>query len=329
MRKWQRLSVMPLAVCAAICLANASWLLGKPGKSILVTHLGAAQGFEEQGLTLYSCKADRIHRPLAPYLENTIPAVARAFALGAEMADVDIHPTSDGEFVVFHDWTVDCLTDGHGTTRDLPIATLKRLDIGYRLTFDHGRTFPFRGKFVGAMPTLGEMLAAFPARSFILVIKSNDPAEADLLVDYLKRRNVDFHRIRIFGGDRPVARLHAVAPQLVASSEATVKTCLIRYLAMGWTGFIPSACRNAVVPVPLNYRRLLWGWPNLFVDRMAKVNSLVLLSGPYERHSDKPGMNFIDSREQLDALPADYAGAIFVGRMEVIGPAARRRGMLR
>jgi glycerophosphoryl diester phosphodiesterase len=325
MRRLPRILIGVGAIATTIYVANASWAFGTPGRPILVAHLGIGQHFDERGLKMTDCKADRMRPPTNPYLDNTIASVGRAFALGADVADIDIHPTSDGAFVVFHDWIVDCRTNGHGVTRELPLAVLKRLDIGYLYTADHGRTYPFRGRFVGAMPSLDEMLAAFPGRDFTLVIKSNDPSEADLLVAYLRRHHAELGRISVFGGDRPVARLRQLLPHLRTSSEASAKSCILRYLAIGWTGTIPAACRDSIVPVPSNYRGLLWGWPNLFVKRMARVNSAVYLAGPYVRHSASPGMNFIDTPEQLDAIPRDYAGAIFGDHIEVIGPALRRR----
>jgi glycerophosphoryl diester phosphodiesterase len=65
----------------------------------------------------------------------------------------NVHPTTDGQFAVFHDWTLDCRTDGHGITREHSIADLKKLDIGYGYTTDGGRRYPFRGSGVGMMPT--------------------------------------------------------------------------------------------------------------------------------------------------------------------------------
>ncbi len=173
------------------------------------------------------------------------------------------------------------------------------------------------------------MLHAFPDKSFTLVIKSNDRTEADRLVAYLRRNHADWRKISVFGGERPIARLRELAPDLRSSSEKSARACLTRYLEIGWTGMSPAACRNAIVPVPFNYRGLLWGWPNLFVKRMARVNSAVLLVGPYEHHSEKPGMNFVDTPEQLAALPDDYAGEVFTGQIDVIGPAARSRGRVR
>jgi glycerophosphoryl diester phosphodiesterase len=42
------------------------------------------------------------------------------------------------------------------------MTSLKKLDIGYGYTADGGKTYPFRGKAIGLMPTLTEVLQAFP-----------------------------------------------------------------------------------------------------------------------------------------------------------------------
>ncbi len=59
------------------------------------------------------------------------------------MVEIDVAPTKDGKMVLFHDWTVDCRTNGKGETRDLTLAELKALDIGYGYTADGGKTYPF------------------------------------------------------------------------------------------------------------------------------------------------------------------------------------------
>ena len=312
-----------------VYLANASWIWGSPGRTMLITHLGMHQHFDERGLSLYACKADRMLPSTHPYLENTIAGIGEAFQLGADIGDIDVQPTRDGDYVVFHDARLECRTNGRGSVWDKTVAELKALDIGYGYTADGGRTYPFRGKFVGAMPTLGQMLDAYPNRRFMLVMKSNDPVEGDLLLAWLRRHHVDLRRIQVMGGDRPAARLRQLAPMLRVGSRRTMKACLTRYLAIGWIGAIPQACRNTVMMVPLNYRRAVWGWPNLFVERMARANTSVILIGNFERHSDRPGMNAIDTSAQLAVLPRDYAGQIFTSRIDVTGPAARARGLIR
>ncbi|MFG3757139.1 glycerophosphodiester phosphodiesterase family protein, partial [Klebsiella pneumoniae] len=72
--------------------------------------------------------------PTHPYLENTIASLQAAFAAGADIAEVDVHPTTDGQFAVFHDWTLDCRTNGSGVTREHAMAELRTLDIGYGYT---------------------------------------------------------------------------------------------------------------------------------------------------------------------------------------------------
>ena len=328
MRLWHKIAIGVCAVLLILYPANASWLWGRPGRPTFITHLGLHQRFDERGLSLYDCKADRMLPPTHPYLENTIAAIGEAFQLGAEIGDIDVQPTRDGDYVVFHDARLECRTNGRGSVWDKTVPQLKSLDIGYGYTADKGRTYPFRGKFIGAMPTLGQMLDAYPNRRFMLIMKSNNPEEADLLFAWLKRHNVDPRRLQVLGGDRPAAHLRELAPTMRVGSQQQMKACLTRYLAIGWSGAIPAACRNTVLMVPFNYRKALWGWPNLLVKRMARVNSAVVLIGDFERHSNKPGMNALDRPDQLAEVPRDYAGQIFTSRIDLIGPAARARGMI-
>jgi hypothetical protein len=78
--------------------------------------------------------------------------------------EIAVHPTADGHFVVFHDWTLECRTDGYGVTRQHTLTELKALDAGYGYTADGGKTFPIRGKGVGLIPSLDEVFAAFRGR---------------------------------------------------------------------------------------------------------------------------------------------------------------------
>ena len=59
------------------------------------------------------------------FLENTLPSMRAAFEAGADIVEFDIHPTTDGHFAVFHDWTVDCRTEGRGVTREHTLAAVE------------------------------------------------------------------------------------------------------------------------------------------------------------------------------------------------------------
>jgi len=59
--------------------------------------------------------------------ENTIPAIETAFELGAEVVEVDVRHTADGEYVLMHDDTVDRTTNGSGYVSEMTLAEIKEL----------------------------------------------------------------------------------------------------------------------------------------------------------------------------------------------------------
>lgn len=112
---------------------------------------------------------------LAP--ENTLLAFGRALDWWrADLLELDVHPTRDGEVVVIHDHTLDRTTDGSGPVAARSLAELRGLDAGHRFTPDRGRSFPFRGRGVG-IPTLAEVLEAFPAARVNIEIKDGRAQE--------------------------------------------------------------------------------------------------------------------------------------------------------
>ncbi|MCH8684137.1 glycerophosphodiester phosphodiesterase family protein [Pedomonas mirosovicensis] len=325
MRKFWRKLLIALTLLVIFIFLNNTALLapGMSGQPVLLAHRGIAQRFETEGLTNDTCTATRMLPPTHGFLENTIPSMRAGFDAGADVVELDIHPTRDGHFAVFHDWTLDCRTNGHGVTRERTLAELKALDIGYGYTADGGRTFPFRGKGVGLMPSLDEVLGTFPDRAFLINIKSNDPEEGRLLAAALKRLSpVQRHRLMVYGGDRPVAEVRRLV-DVKTLSRASIKACLIRYMAYGWTGLAPKACERMVVYVPINVAPWLWGWPNRFLARMEAAGSTVFVLGPYHGGGFSSG---IDSAKAVARLPEGYAGGILTNEIEKIAPLLKDGG---
>jgi glycerophosphoryl diester phosphodiesterase len=303
--------VSAIAVIAAL---NASCWSSYRGRTTLLAHRGIAQTLHASK-DIDTCTAS-IDPPVHGLLENTIASMQAAFDAGADIVEFDEHPTSDGQFAVFHDWTVDCKTEGHGRTRDHSMAQLKALDIGYGYTADGGKTFPLRGKGVGLMPTLDEVLSAFPDKRLLINVKSNDPAEGELLAARLARLppgRID--QLIAYGGDRPMQVLRARVPGLRVTSRESERTCIKRYIEIGWTSAIPDACRRSMLVIPIHIAPWLWGWPNLFLERMDEVGTPVFVSGPST--TDATG---IDTEQMLQRLPKDFSGGIWTNRIDVLGP---------
>lgn len=124
---------------------------------------------------------------------NTLAAFANAVDLGVDVLEMDIHSTQDGMLVVMHDDTVDRTTDGHGRIQDLTLAAIKELDAGYYWTDDDGQTYPYRGQGI-TVPTLEEVLAAYPDMPMNIEIKQSEPSIVrpfcDLLDQYDLRERV-------------------------------------------------------------------------------------------------------------------------------------------
>ena len=227
------------------------------------------------------------------------------------------HPTIDSHFVVFHDWTLDCRTDGRGVTREHTLAELKALDIGYGYTPDGGKTYPFRGKGIGLMPSLSEVLTAFPQKAFLINVKSNDADEGAQLADMLAQLPSErLDRIMVYGGDQPIQALRRRLPRLRTMSRETLKSCYLRYVAAGWSGYVPHPCRNTLLLVPTNVAPWLWGWPHVFQRRLARYDTLIYAVAPYNGGEFSSGINSLD---QLNLLPKNYAGGIWTDRVDIIG----------
>ncbi|AGC44299.1 glycerophosphoryl diester phosphodiesterase [Myxococcus stipitatus DSM 14675] len=146
---------------------------------------------------------------LAP--ENTLEAFRRAVEVfQTDMLELDVHVTQDGEVVVAHDDTLERCTDGTGALARYTLAEIQKLDAGYGFTPDEGRTFPFRGQGI-RIPTLREVLRAFPSLRLNVELKPDVPGHEDLFARLLEAEGA-VERVCIGSeldavGERLVARL--------------------------------------------------------------------------------------------------------------------------
>ena len=144
------------------------------GAPILVAHRGGAK--------------------LAP--ENTMAAFRQAVEVwGADMLELDVRLTRDGEVAVIHDGTVDRTTDGQGPVAEMAWSELRDLDAGYRFLDLHGAA-SFRGRGV-RVPLFSELLEAFPGIRLNVECKSAEVAGP--LVEVIRSRGAE-HRVLLAAG---------------------------------------------------------------------------------------------------------------------------------
>jgi glycerophosphoryl diester phosphodiesterase len=313
----KRIFLLFLLLTLFIFLNNSSiFTKEREGDPLLLAHRGLGQTFIMEGITGETCTAERIYPPEHPYLENTIPSMKSAFENGGDVVELDIKPTKDGQFAVFHDWTLECRTNAEGTTKEYTMAELKQLDIGYGYTADNGKTYPFRGKGVGLMPSLDEVFTHFPEGSFLIHIKSDDPEEGKQLAEVLEKLPENrLGQLTVYGGDQPIATVKKELPDLRVMSKATLKSCLLPYIAVGWTGYIPSACEKTQLHIPEKIAPLLWGWSDKFLNRMDSVDTRVIVVA-----GDGGWSEGFDTPDDLNRLPSNFSGGIWTNRIDKIAP---------
>jgi glycerophosphoryl diester phosphodiesterase len=173
---------------------------------------------------------------------NTMYAFRKALRAGADTLELDVHATRDGRLIVMHDWQVDRTTDGTGYVTDLTLAQIRRLDAAYNFVPGRNavsglpaRRYPLRGIATGTrrppkgfsrrdfrVPTLAEVLRAFPHTPINIEIKGRDDAEAQFLhnaellaqmLENTRRRDL----IVVSFNQRAVDRFHELVPQVAVA----------------------------------------------------------------------------------------------------------------
>jgi glycerophosphoryl diester phosphodiesterase len=171
---------------------------------------------------------------------STYFSLRRSVQRGADMLEIDVHGTRDGNLAVIHDATVDRTTNGSGRVGEKTMAEIRRLDAAY--WFVRGRNavkgeprsaYPFRGIRTGERPppkgyrpgdfrilALAEVFRRFPKIPINIEIKGNADTDqasfnrnADLLASFMnrtRRSNV----IVVSFNQAAVDRFHEQAPQV-------------------------------------------------------------------------------------------------------------------
>ena len=180
--------------------------------------------------------------------ENTLPAFEAAVQRGADAFELDVRLTADGAPVVIHDDTLDRTTDHKGLVRAHTLAELRSVDAGAKFTPDQGRSFPYRGG-EARIPSLGEVLWAFPKMPVLLEIKEPEAQEA---VRKVLVQEDAAERCVVASEEQAALRLFDEPPFARGASGAEIS-------ALYWAALVrqrPRPVRYRLLSVPRRYRGL-------------------------------------------------------------------------
>jgi glycerophosphoryl diester phosphodiesterase len=158
-------------------------------------------------------------------LENTVAAFRHAAELGYRYMETDVHATSDGRLVAFHDATLDRVTDAGGRIADLPWSEVQHARVA--------GTEP--------VPLFEELLETFPDVRWNVDMKA-DPALLPLMDLIERTRAWDRVCVGSFSEAR-VARAQRIAGPRLATSYGTRGVLGLRLRSIG----VPAAVRRSAV----------------------------------------------------------------------------------
>lgn len=243
----------------------------------LVAYRGGGQLIDYQKLEENGCSAKSIVQSENIHIENTAESIKDADSAGFDVIHINIHRSKDNKFVLFHDWTLDCATNGKGEVRANTADLLAGLDAGYGYTFDDGKNYPFREKGY-RIDNLTAVLDAYPDKTFWLNLKNNDDESFVALYELLESSYGDrLSEFVIFSSEKGVNWFQREAPTLKAISVESTKECLKEYMLYGWSGIFPKSCSNRPILIPPDKAKYLWGYPRRFAALAQENGSRVYL----------------------------------------------------
>ena len=125
------------------------------------------------------------HRGAKGHLtENTLESINKAIALGVDGIEIDVHRCASGELVVFHDYTVDRITNGTGEVSKHTLRSLKSL----------------KTKGTYQIPTLSQVLTLVENKCLLNVeLKGQDTAKeaARILTFFVDKKGWEYSNILV------------------------------------------------------------------------------------------------------------------------------------
>lgn len=194
------------------------------------------------------------HRGADPQRENTMAAFRRAAQLGYQYVETDVRTSADGELVLFHDETLDRITDGSGSLSEKTWAQLSRLRV-------LGDASQGPGPSTEAEPgeplmRFAEALEAFPNTHFNVDLKDAEAVEP--FVRIVEQH--DAHDRVLVSSFNDARRRRAVRSlsRSVATSAGWVSTALIVLLGPLGLLRLPGRAAPAIdcVQVPIKRGRI-------------------------------------------------------------------------
>lgn len=228
--------------------------------------------------------------------ENSMHAFQTAAALGYTHLETDVHATSDGVLIAFHDERLERVTDGCGRVDELPYSRLSRARIGGR----------------DAIPLLADLLEAFPSHRFNIDIKA--PGAVEPLHAMLSHQRAQ-HRVCVGSfSSRRLSRFRRLAGPEVATSVSN--------LGVAWNRF--GGRLSALVNAPGQALQIPVRWP--IAGRETTLVGPALIRAAH-RAGKQVHVWTVDDEAQMEDLIDLGVDGLVSDNIDGLARVLRRRGL--
>ncbi|MFI9273126.1 glycerophosphodiester phosphodiesterase [Kitasatospora sp. NPDC052896] len=228
--------------------------------------------------------------------ENSFAAFEAAVALGYRYLETDVHATSDGVLVAFHDTHLDRVTDRTGAIAELPWAVVSEARIA--------GTEP--------IPLLADLLDAFPEARFNIDVKA---ARAVSPLVEVVRRTGAWNRVCVGGfSDTRLAAVRALAGPALATSLGPREVLRLRLRSLAGP-LLPGRGTP---------------WPAVCAQVPERHRGIRLVDRAFVRAAHRTGLQVhvwtVDDPTRIRALLDLGVDGIMADRIDVLRDVLRERG---
>ena len=233
------------------------------------------------------------YHPEIEGLENTVAAFRHAVDLGYRYLETDVHATSDGKLLAFHDEVLDRVTDRTGTITQTSYAEVEAALIGGQ----------------ERVPLLGDLLEQFPDVRFNVDLKS--PGAVPVLAALLRERGWEDRVLVGSFSPRRMREFRRRTGGRVATSAHPLEVAAY-VLLPAWAARVITRGRPVALQVP------------------ARRGPLTLVSERLVRRAHRAGLQVhvwtIDTAEEMNSLLDRGVDGIFTDRTDILRDVLRSRG---
>ncbi|MCB1321404.1 MAG: glycerophosphodiester phosphodiesterase [Leptospiraceae bacterium] len=182
--------------------------------------------------------------------ENTMVAFEHALEAGVTHLEMDVHVTRDHHVVVAHDAGGERMAGESALLSESTLSEIKKWDAGFGFQDAQG-DFPFRGKGL-RIPTLTEVLTAFPDVRLNIDIKHHNPDIVSTVIEVVRRHDAT-HRVLLSSfNPRMVQVIRKLGYEGMTGVSRTELTMIM--LIPRW--FIPrSSIHGLALQIPRKWKR--------------------------------------------------------------------------